>query len=201
MEVPDARRWNINIHFHDLVVRAVSGAADVLDIGCGEGMLARRLRREADAVTGIDLDAASIELAKAQSPGGEIDYLRADFLAHPFEPESFDGIVSVATLHHMDPERGLNRIKELLRPGGTAAVIGFARNEFPADLPRMPATVLAYAWHVVPKKQWRHPSPIVWPPPDTYRTMRKLTERVLPGARFRQHLLPRYSIVWTKPSN
>ena len=40
---------------------------------------------------------------------------------------------------------------------------------------------------------------VVWPPPLTYRDMRQLADRVLPGARYRRHLYWRYSLVWTKP--
>ncbi|WP_324192697.1 class I SAM-dependent methyltransferase [Nocardia transvalensis] len=200
MGVSDVDRWNVNIHFHDLLAEAVSGASAVLDVGCGEGMLARRLRRQVSKVTAIDADETSIDLARAQSPMGEIDYVHADFLDHPFAPESFDGIVSVATLHHMDATVGLTRMIDLLRPGGTLAVVGLARTRLPADLPWILASVPIYAWRHATKKEWAHPSPIVWPPPETYQGMRRITENTLPGARFRRHLLPRYSIVWTKPS-
>ncbi|MFI9507997.1 class I SAM-dependent methyltransferase [Nocardia sp. NPDC052566] len=198
MLVADADRWNVNIHFHDLLVDAVSGADAVLDVGCGEGMLARRLRTRSSAVTGIDLDEPGIDSARAQSPDGEIDYVHADFLDHPFEPASFDGIVSVATLHHMDNVAALTRMKELLRPGGTLAVVGLARNELPADALGFAGSIAAFAWYRTFRKRWDHPSPIVWPPPQTYRQVREIAEGVLPGVRFRRYLMPRYSIVWTK---
>lgn len=200
MGVPDHDRWNINIHYHGLLADAVADADTVLDIGCGEGMLARRLRRRASRVTGIDLHEPSIELARAQSPDGDITYIHGDALEYPFAPASFDGIVSVATLHHMDAEAGLTRMRELLRPGGTLAVVGFAQSTLPSELPMTVASMLAYSGvRLVRRKRWAHPSPIVWPPPETYAGMRRLTERVLPGARFRRHLLLRYSIVWTVP--
>jgi hypothetical protein len=37
-----------------------------------------------------------------------------------------------------------------------------------------------------------------WPPPLTYREMKALSERVLPGVHYRRHLLSRYSLVWRK---
>jgi len=40
----------------------------------------------------------------------------------------------------------------------------------------------------------------VWPPPESYTSMRALTRELLPGARFRRHLFWRYSIVWTRPA-
>jgi hypothetical protein len=40
---------------------------------------------------------------------------------------------------------------------------------------------------------------MVWPPPETYGGMRALARELLPGARFRRHLLWRYSLIWRKP--
>lgn len=200
MPVADADRWNSNIHYHGLLADAVSAAKSVLDVGCGEGMLARRIRRTAPEVTGIDLDETSIRLAREQSPEGDITYLCADFRTHPFAPEQFDGIVSVATLHHMDAAAALERMKELLRPGGTLAIEGLARDTFPADLAYYLAGGVVYRWLRLSRKEWGHPSPIVWPPPVTYADMRRIVREVLPGAEFRRLVLWRYAIVWTKPA-
>ena len=59
----------------------------------------------------------------------------------------------------------------------------------------MPATSLAPG---APATAYQ--SPIVWPPLLTYRDMRRLAARVLPGVRFRRHLYWRYSLVWGKPA-
>jgi hypothetical protein len=40
---------------------------------------------------------------------------------------------------------------------------------------------------------------VIWPPPLTYRDMRRLATDVLSGARYRHHLYWRYSLVWAKP--
>ncbi|GAB4583628.1 class I SAM-dependent methyltransferase [Nocardia sp. IFM 10818] len=199
-EVPDGERWNGNIHYHRLLMDAVPARGDVLDVGCGEGMLARRLHARGARVTGIDLDEPGIEQARKQSPGGEIEYVCGDFLSYPFQPESFDGIVSVATLHHMAAAAGLKRMRELLRPGGTLAVVGLARDVLPRDLPWVLAGTAAFTWHRLTKTKWEHPSPIVWPPPVTYREMSAIARDLLPGARFRRHVMWRYSLTWTKPS-
>ncbi|AYF75564.1 class I SAM-dependent methyltransferase [Nocardia yunnanensis] len=199
MDVPDDQRWNHNIEYHSLLAEAVADAKDVLDVGCGEGQLARRIRRSGAAVTGIDPDPVSIELARAQSAEDDITYLRADFLEYPFEPNSFDGIVSIAALHHMDSTRALTRMRELLRPGGTLALIGMARNGSPRDLPWEAAALLTSCKDRLFRTQWPHPSPVVWPPPETYGEIRRRAADLLPGVRYRRHLLWRYSLVWTKP--
>ncbi|MCU1641835.1 MAG: hypothetical protein JWN03_2110 [Nocardia sp.] len=197
--IPDAQRWNTNIHYHRLLADAVGEAQTVLDVGCGEGMLSRSLRQQIPQVTGIDLHEPSIALARAQPPH-DITYICADFLTHPFPPASFDAIVSVATLHHMDPTAALIRMAELLTPGGTLAILGLARGTFPLDLPREALAALAYTPYRFRKNRWEHPSPIVWPPPHTYSEIRALTHRLLPGSRYRRRIYWRYSITWTKPA-
>jgi hypothetical protein len=71
------------------------------------------------------------------------------------------------------------RCQQALRPGGTLAVVGCARSSS--------------------RTNWEHSAPIVWPPPETYPSMRQIGRRNLPGARYRRHLLWRYSLIWTKP--
>ena len=77
---------------------------------------------------------ASIEIARELAPANAT-YVLGDVLAPPFEPASFDLVTSVATLHHLDATAGLQRMAELLRPGGVLVVIGCARSTYPADLP------------------------------------------------------------------
>ncbi|WP_433519665.1 class I SAM-dependent methyltransferase [Nonomuraea sp. CA-143628] len=194
------RRWNHNIHYHPRILHAVpDGARRALDVGCGEGMLARELRRAVPEVIGIDLDAPSIDQAREQSD--DVDYVLGDFLTHPFEPASFDVVASVATLHHMDAVSGLARMRDLLRPGGVLAIVGLARSTMPRDLPRALAGVAVGTFHRVRKGLWQHSSPTVWPPPVTYPQMRALAAEILPGSQYRRHLLLRYSIVWRKPKD
>jgi len=197
----DAGRWNHNIHYHPMILGAVgSGCGRVLDVGCGEGILARELLGVAEHVTAIDRDRASIEMARQADEGSEIEYLVGDFLTHPFAPASFDAIVSVAALHHMDAGLALGRMRQLLRPAGTLAVVGLARSRVPADLPLDLAAVVVNLAHKARKSYWDHSAPTVWPPPASYADMRRIAARKLPGVRYRRHLLWRYSLVWTKPT-
>lgn len=200
MTVKNGKRWNHNIHYHPHILRAVPDEAQrALDVGCGEGMLARRLRRAVPHVIGVDLDAPSI--GQAREHPDEVDYVLGDFLTHPFEPASFDVVASVAALHHVDAATGLARMRDLLRPGGVLVVVGLARSSMPNDLPRELAGVVAGAFHRAVKGYWEHPSPIVWPPPVMYPQMRALVAEILPGSRYRRHLLFRYSIIWRKPQD
>jgi len=221
--------WSHNRHYHRVIFDAVPpGCERALDVGCGQGALTRSLRDRVPHVTGIDRDARSIELARAHPGAGGIGYLLGDFLVTPFEPGTLGLITSVASLHHMDAEAALRRMSDLLRPGGVLAVIGLARGRSPADLAGLVPAVAGSRIHQAADAHRRrgaagrpgppaasstsptspapgapaaaYQSPIVWPPPLTYRDMRRLATRVLPGARFRRHPYWRYSLVWGKPA-
>jgi len=193
--------WNHNLHYHPLVLRAVApGARRSLDVGCGEGVLARDLSRVVAHVTAIDRDAASIEVARRHDDAAGVEYVVGDFMTHPFEPASFDHIASIAALHHMGAGAALSRMRELLAPGGTLAVVGLARHRYPADLPFTVAAAIGHRVHRLGKAYWEDSAPRVWPPPDTFGQTRALARRVLPGVRYRRLLLWRYSLVWTKPA-
>jgi SAM-dependent methyltransferase len=192
-----AEPWNHNIHYHRLILDAIPpGARHALDVGCGEGTLARQLRALVPHITAIDTDPASIALARQAGP--DIEYLLGDFLTFPFHPASFDLIASVATLHHMDAGAALARMRDLLRPGGTLAIIGLPRPDLPADLPWLLASTAGSALHRLTRRYWEHPSPPRRPPPETYTGMRRIAARILPSARLRRHLLWRYSLIWKK---
>jgi 2-polyprenyl-3-methyl-5-hydroxy-6-metoxy-1,4-benzoquinol methylase len=193
-------RWNHNIHYHRVILTAVPPQCErALDVGCGEGLLAAELRRSVRLVSAIDIDEASIDLARQRNAAAGVTCIHGNFLTYPFEAASFDVVVSVAALHHMNAAAGLERMRELLRPGGILAVVGLALSRYPADIPRDTAAVLAHLLYKRTRGYWQHSAPTVWPPPETYAGMRRIAEKVLPGVRYRRHLLWRYSLVWTKP--
>jgi SAM-dependent methyltransferase len=184
-----------------VVLAAVpQGARRSLDVGCGVGMLARDLRRVVPRVTAIDRDAASIDEARREDEGTGIDYVVGDFMTHPFAPGSFDHIASIAVLHHLDARAALERMRALLAPGGTLAIVGLARPRYPADLPFAIAGAVGHRVLRLRKGYWEDSAPRQWPPPDTFAETRRLAQRVLPGVRYRRRLLWRYSLVWTKPA-
>src|SRR5262249_41162874 len=147
------RRWNHNIHYYPLVLAAVpAGCERVLDVGCGEGMLARQLACRVPHVVGIDPDAVSLEAARCHGPGGQIEIVCGDLPPHPFPfpPASFGLITCVAALHHMDPAAALARMSEFLVPGGRLVIVGLARSRL-TDLPWDAAAVIANLGHRVAK--------------------------------------------------
>lgn len=63
-----------------------------------------------------------------------VDWVEGDFMAAAFGPVSFDAVLSVATLHHLEFESGLRRCADLVRPGGVVGVVGLAAFDW-RDLP------------------------------------------------------------------
>jgi SAM-dependent methyltransferase len=111
---------------------ALEGAR-VLEVGCGPGRLSIRLaRRHGLEVTGLDLDPAMIERARANADrlgtGGEPgpSFVVGDAASLPFPDGSFDLVVSTLSMHHWaEQAAGLAEIGRVLRPDGRALVWDF----------------------------------------------------------------------------
>lgn len=91
--------------------------AEVLDLGCGAGMLAL-LKRKGVKLTGVDL---SDECVSAARRNGYDETVRSDLEALPFPDASFDYVVSLDVIGHIPLEQTdavLAEMKRVLRPDG-----------------------------------------------------------------------------------
>jgi SAM-dependent methyltransferase len=87
----------------------------VLEVGCGEGELARTLARVGHSVTAID----------PQAPEGPI--FRRTTIEEFTDPAQFDHVVAILSLHHVeDLGTALSNMADLLRARGTLVVVEFA---------------------------------------------------------------------------
>lgn len=189
-------RWNSSLHAFEVLLHAVpAGAQRGLDVGCGEGETARRLRRSVAAVTGIDRDATSIEQARSLDDG--IEYLVGDLRSADLPPASFDVVSAVGMLHHVDQREGLEHLTRLVRPGGMLLVVGLARSRSLLDFGRDARDSVALRRHSLIKGVWETPSPKIWPPPLTYAETRQVSTEALPDARFERLPYFRYGLTWT----
>jgi ubiquinone/menaquinone biosynthesis C-methylase UbiE len=92
--------------------------SDVLDLGCGNGLVTRVLA-ERHRVTGVDISAAQLERARAKVPAA--DFFQADATVLELPVASFDAVVSTFVLGHVPRAEQpplLRRIHGWLRPGG-----------------------------------------------------------------------------------
>jgi SAM-dependent methyltransferase len=150
----------------DIAAVAPAGAR-VLEVGCGPGHLALRLARQHGLdVTGLDLDPAMIERARANADrAGDGDGRRpafyvGDVAALPFADGAFDLVVSTLSLHHWaDPTAGLAEIGRVLRPGGRALIWDFrpGHQPFHAHLPDPVEHTRGSPLRVVGATPWRWP--------------------------------------------
>jgi SAM-dependent methyltransferase len=160
----DDRRWNHNIHYHQLVLDAVpKGARSALDVGTGNGLLAADLHTVVPEVTGIDRDGPVLETARREDTS--VQWVRGDVLTYPFEPGSFDVVASVATVHHLpDLAETFRCFVDLTASGGVVAVVGLGRASRLRDVL---LHLVGQAQHARFQRRyglWEHSAPTVWPP-------------------------------------
>jgi len=101
---------------------ALAGARRVLDVGTGEGQVARLARaRGADVVVGVDPTRAQIE--EAHRRGGGPAYARSGAAALPFARASFDAAVACLVFEHIaDLDDAIGEVARVLVPGGRFAL-------------------------------------------------------------------------------
>ncbi|WP_405102617.1 class I SAM-dependent methyltransferase [Micromonospora sp. NBC_01412] len=91
----------------------------ILDAGCGSGPLSAELRAKGAVVTGFDVSAAMVDLAR-QRLGEDADLHVADLSAPlPFADAEFDDVVASLVLHYLEDWSGpLAELRRVLKPGG-----------------------------------------------------------------------------------
>lgn len=95
------------------------GDESVLDVGCGDGGVARLLRERVGTVIAVDIEPSS---SWGGAPGLTFQIANGEEL--PFPDASFDLVHSKDSLHHMDhPGRALAEYRRVLRPRGAALVV------------------------------------------------------------------------------
>jgi len=106
-------RWSRTMWIYDNVRRE----AEMLDIGCGAGILAL-LKRKQVRLIGVDLSPACADAARRN---GYDETHTAEMTALPFPDASFDYVVSLDVMGHIEFDQKdavLSEIKRVLRPGG-----------------------------------------------------------------------------------
>ncbi|HZQ90040.1 MAG TPA: bifunctional demethylmenaquinone methyltransferase/2-methoxy-6-polyprenyl-1,4-benzoquinol methylase UbiE [Gaiellaceae bacterium] len=111
------RRWR-----RITVEEAVRPGDRVLDACCGTGDLALAARGRGAAVVGLDFSERMLERARAKSK--EIEWVRGDVLALPFDNGSFDAVtVGFGVRNVEDLDAGLHELRRVLRPGGRIGIL------------------------------------------------------------------------------
>jgi ubiquinone/menaquinone biosynthesis C-methylase UbiE len=219
-----------NEHYHNFLLKQLPVHCDeVLEIGCGTGAFARALAARSKHVLALDLSPEMIRLAREKSQHiSNLEFQVADVCDWEVEPEQFDCIASIATLHHLPFREVLLKMKAALKPGGVLLVLDLFEPQRPLDnlfkrgsfdnffnprswfdyfsnfvaLPVSIALRLIHHRRLLPRREVRaawaaHEAHDLYP---TMNEVRSICADLLPGAKVKQHLLWRYSIVWHKPN-
>jgi 2-polyprenyl-3-methyl-5-hydroxy-6-metoxy-1,4-benzoquinol methylase len=194
----DQDYWNHNSAYHPWLVDIASRhRGDVLDVGCGEGLLAQRLAAVSRSVVGIDADPTSVRrAARRLRPIANASAQLRRF--EEFEPgeASFDLITFVASLHHLPLRDTLQKVRQMLRPAGQLAVVGLSANKSVADwLWAGLSTPVARVGSLL-HRETRDIGVAVTDPNEGLGEIRRAVTDVLPGARIRRGVYYRYRLLW-----
>jgi SAM-dependent methyltransferase len=121
-DVPAENYWyRRHLIVYRWIARRVAGLR-VLDMACGEGYGSAVLAEHAAAVVGVDANPEAHEHARLRytRPGLSFDRGLVETYG---EPGSFDAVVFLQTIEHVqDPAGVLRHFRQILAPGGTAYV-------------------------------------------------------------------------------
>lgn len=108
--------------YHDLIdqleaeyVERFGRDKDVLEVGCGTGLLLQRIAQFAASAQGVDISPGMLEHARARN----LAVREGNATALPFEDESFDVVCSFKVLAHVEQiDTALQEMARVVRPGG-----------------------------------------------------------------------------------
>ena len=157
---PGGQRWSERQDAQDALLAPVSNiliahikarqGERILDVGCGCGGLSIALAGEVapgGSVLGVDISAPMLARARASTPAGlAAEFVLADATVHPFEPKSFDVLVSrFGVMFFAEPAVSFANLRRALKPEGRVV---FACWREPKVNPWMMAPLQAVYRHV-----------------------------------------------------
>jgi 2-polyprenyl-3-methyl-5-hydroxy-6-metoxy-1,4-benzoquinol methylase len=113
------------------VIGILSGRR-IVDLGCGNGRLARRLALAGNTVTGVDSSDEQIRLARGENlpDGTRLEYRLSPMEATGLPDAAFDIAVISQALHHAaEPREAVREAQRLLVPGGRLLILDLLAHE------------------------------------------------------------------------
>lgn len=108
-------------------VRQFGEGKDILEVGCGTGLLLDRIRRFAGSCRGVDLSPGMLEKARERG----LDVTEGSATALPFDNESFDVTCSFKVLAHIPQiAQVLSEMARVTRPSGVILAEFYNPNSF-----------------------------------------------------------------------
>ena len=138
---------------HILDAKGGTKTLEVLDVGCGHGLVHPYLSGTSYRLTGIDVAEDAIEIARRRNP--HVDYDVYDGSRLPYADETFDVLFTICVMHHVAVDQRdtfLSEARRVLRPGDTFVI--FEHNKLNplvqwivARIPFDRNAVLLTSWH------------------------------------------------------
>lgn len=129
---------------------SLDGSKKVLDLGCGTGELSSFFTKE--QYLGVDIDESSIQYARGHY---QREFMVADGRQLPFNDASFDKVLVVGVLHHLndeDSQRVILEIKRVLAHGGRVLIMEDTKSK--ALITRMMQSIDQGAY-IRSEEEWR----------------------------------------------
>jgi 2-polyprenyl-3-methyl-5-hydroxy-6-metoxy-1,4-benzoquinol methylase len=98
----------------------------ICEIGCGGGGLTRELATRGARVSALDISAEALSLTRERNKEfipKQVDVQQMDASNLLFNDESFDLVIGVSILHHIDINKAAVEVSRVLKPGGKAVFI------------------------------------------------------------------------------
>ena len=109
--------------YTSVLLEKLPKGAEVLELGCGSGIPTAQKLTEKFAVTGVDISARQIELARQKVSTAM--FIHADMTKLDFPDDSFDAVTAFYSIIHVPRQEQaelLRKIASWLRPGGLLVV-------------------------------------------------------------------------------
>jgi ubiquinone/menaquinone biosynthesis C-methylase UbiE len=114
-----------------------AGRGDLLDVACGPGVVTAAIAPTAASVVAFDATEQMLDKAKARCARAgltNVTFKHGDAENLPFADGQFDGVVTRLAIHHFaHPQRALDEMFRVLRPGGVAVIVDVVSSEVAAE--------------------------------------------------------------------
>jgi len=109
----------------DQILEALGDVRDrhICEIGCGSGILTLALLQKGALVTASDISLSEVKMAWKRNERyrkDRVSFHLMDAANLAFRDESFDFVVGISILHHVDLDQAAREIRRILKPGGHA---------------------------------------------------------------------------------
>jgi ubiquinone/menaquinone biosynthesis C-methylase UbiE len=114
-----SRERYLHDHWFHLITNSISiycNEKNVLDLGCGTGVVSKEIKKYTDDLTAVDNSDAMVKFFKTRI--NTINVFRADAHNLPFKNHTFDVVVTIGLFEYVDQKRVSEEIARVLKPSG-----------------------------------------------------------------------------------